>query len=96
MIPSIDLRHVRSLTDFLRNHREHVNRLKEDHGPEVLTINGKPELVLQSAEGYQDMLDRLEYAESVAGLRKAYGQFREGMTVAAAEGFSRVRMKHGL
>ena len=87
---------MRSLTDFLRNHREHVERLKEGKGPEVLTINGKPELVLQSAEGYQDMLDRLEYAENVAGLRRAYGQFREGKTVAASEGFSQVRTKHGL
>jgi len=87
---------MRSLTDFLRNHREHVERLKVGNGPEVLTINGKPELVLQSADGYQEMLDRLEYAENVAGLRKAYGQLREGKSVTAADGFAQIRAKHGL
>lgn len=59
----LDLRHVYSLTDFLRNHKEHVARLSESKAPVVLTVKGKAALVLQDAEGYQELLERLDRAE---------------------------------
>lgn len=59
----LDLRHVYSLTDFLRNHKEHVARLSESKAPVVLTVKGKASLVLQDAEGYQELLERLDRAE---------------------------------
>lgn len=65
----IDLHRVHSLTDFLRNHKEHIKRLRTVESPEVLTVNGRAELVLQGVTGYQSLLDRLEYAERLAGLR---------------------------
>jgi len=92
----LDLRRIHSLTDFLRNHKAHVQRLQEADGPEVLTINGKPELVVQSAHGYQSMLDRLEYAEGVAGLRKAYRQILDGETEDYRTAMETLRAKHGL
>ena len=55
----LDLREVYSVTDFLRNHREMIARLSESHKPVVLTVNGKPALVIQDASSYQDMLDLL-------------------------------------
>jgi prevent-host-death family protein len=61
----LDLRQVFSLTDFLRNHM--VARLTETHKPVVLTVKGKPALVIQDADSYQVLLDRLEKAE---GLRE--------------------------
>lgn len=60
----LDLRQVFSLTDFLRHHKDHVARLELSRKPVVLTIKGKPALVLQDAAGYQELLDRLELAES--------------------------------
>jgi prevent-host-death family protein len=60
----LDLRDVFSLTDFLRNHKEHVARLAQTGKPIVLTVKGKPALVLQSAEGYQELIDRVERVES--------------------------------
>ena len=65
----IDLHRVHSLTDFLRNHKEHIKRLKAIESPEVLTVNGRAEVVIQGINGYQALLDRLEYAERLAGLR---------------------------
>jgi len=59
----LDLRQVYSLTDFLRNHKEHIARLVESKAPVVLTVKGKASLVLQDAEGYQELLERLERAE---------------------------------
>jgi hypothetical protein len=65
----IDLHHVHSLTDFLRNHKEHIKRLRSIESPEILTVNGKAAMVVQGITGYQALLDRLEYAERLAGLR---------------------------
>lgn len=63
----LDLRQVYSLTDFLRNHKEHVARLAETKSPVVLTIKGKAALVLQDAESYQELLERLKRAEGRTG-----------------------------
>lgn len=59
----LDLRQVFSLTDFLRNHKDMVARVNETHKPVVLTVKGKPALVLQDADSYQELMDRLEKAE---------------------------------
>lgn len=56
----IDLRHIYSLSDFQRNAREHIDRLKRIRRPEVLTVNGKAELVVQDAGSYQELLDHIE------------------------------------
>jgi PHD/YefM family antitoxin component YafN of YafNO toxin-antitoxin module len=92
----LDLRQIHSLTDFLRNHKTHVQRLQLADVPEVLTVNGKPELVIQSAGGYQSLLDRLEYAEGVAGLRKAYRQVKRGETEDYRTAIQSLKTENGL
>lgn len=62
----LDLRRVFSMTEFLRNHREMVAMLAEARQPVVLTVKGKPSLVIQDAVSYQELLDRLDSAESEA------------------------------
>src|SRR5439155_20503127 len=74
----IDLREIRSLTDFQRNARGYVERMRETGSPLVLTVKGKAELVVQSAEAYQEILERLERAETVAALRVALDQEARG------------------
>ena len=59
----LDLRQVFSVTDFLRNHKELIARVTETRKPVVLTVKGKPALVIQDADSYQELLDRLERAE---------------------------------
>ena len=74
----LDPHEVLPLTEFLRNHKEHVARLKESGAPEVLTINGKAELVLQDAASYQELLDRLREAEDLAAIREGLAQADRG------------------
>ena len=45
----IDLREVRSVTEFQRNIKDYVGRLKKNKSPLVLTVNGRAELVVQDA-----------------------------------------------
>jgi PHD/YefM family antitoxin component YafN of YafNO toxin-antitoxin module len=59
-------RDINSLSNFKRKTPEFVVQLKETRSPLVLTVNGVAELVVQSAESYQILVDRLEYLETVA------------------------------
>lgn len=74
----IDLREVRSVTDFQRNAKEYVGRIKGSKTPLVLTINGRAELVVQDAASYQELLDRLEELETVAAIRIGLGDAAAG------------------
>lgn len=91
----IDLREVRSVTEFQRNIKEYVGRLKENKTPLVLTVNGRAELVVQDAESYQLMLERLERAETVAAIRRGIEQAERNEGIPFEEAESRLRMKHG-
>ena len=57
---TIDLRDIISLTDFQRNAKQHIVRLTRTGKAQVLTINGKAELVVQDAAAYQKLLDQAE------------------------------------
>jgi hypothetical protein len=74
----LDTRQIHSLTDFLRNHKAHVARLKETRAPEVLTVNGRAEVVIQDAASYQDLLDRLHYMETLAAIREGIASAERG------------------
>ena len=57
-----------SLSDFQRTTREHIRRLRETGRPEVLTVNGRAELVVYDAATYQEIVDRLERRERHRGV----------------------------
>jgi len=90
----IDLKNIFSLSDFQRRTREHIRRLKRTGRPEVLTVNGKAELVVQDAESYQELLDAVDRAEAVAGIRRGLDSVADGQGTPAAEAIGRVRKKH--
>lgn len=62
----LDTRQIHSMSDFIRNHKVHVARLKETRAPEVLTINGRAEVVVLDAETYQHLMDRFRNLEAIA------------------------------
>src|SRR5437773_4915841 len=56
---------IRSLSDFKRNTSELLDQLKKTGNPLVLTINGKAEVIVQDAEAYQELLERVETIEGM-------------------------------
>jgi PHD/YefM family antitoxin component YafN of YafNO toxin-antitoxin module len=54
---------IRSLTSFSRNIKAHLKRLKRTGRPELLTVNGKAEVVIQNAAAYQRLIELLEKLE---------------------------------
>jgi hypothetical protein len=92
----VDTWQIHPLTDFLRNHKAHVARLKETRTPEVLTVNGRVELVVQDAESYQDLLDRLHHMETLAAIREGIASAERGELKPAEQVFGEMRAKYGL
>mgnify|MGYP001053474703 FL=1 len=89
-------RQIYSLTDFLRNHKAYLARLKETKTPEILTVNGRAELVIQDAESYQDLLDRLHHMETLTAIQEGIASAARGEGKPAAQVFSEMQAKYGL
>jgi len=51
---------IGSLADFARNAKAHLKKLKRTGRPELLTVNGKAEVVVQNATAYQHLMELLE------------------------------------
>ncbi len=92
----IQLQDIYSLTDFQRNEKEHVERLKATARPEVLTVNGKAEVVVQDAESYQRLLDLVDRAEAIEGIRKGLEDVKHGRTQPADQAFEEIRRKYNI
>ena len=81
---------IRPLTEFKRNTAQFISRLKDTGRPSVLTVNGKPALVVMDAEAWQDLQDRVEHARTVAAIGKGLDQAREGKGMEASAFFEKV------
>ena len=84
---------IRSLSDFKRHTVDLLDRLRKTGHPLVLTINGKAELVVQDAEAYQALLDRVE---TIEGIQRGLADVKAGRTKPARQVFNRLRRKHGI
>ena len=69
---------ILSLTDFKRRSSELLKRMKRNRRPMVLTVNGKAELVVQTAEEYQKMLDEIEKNSAIEGIRRGLESMNAG------------------
>jgi len=78
-------RDIQSLSNFKQNASKFVKQVQETKEPLVLTVNGKPAVVVQDAERYQEMLDFQERAENAAILRKRLDHVNSGGTLIPAE-----------
>lgn len=92
----LDTRQIHSLTDFLRNHKAHLARLKESRAAEVLTVNGRATVVVQDAASYQDLLDRLHHLETLAAIREGIASAERGELRPAEQVLAEMQARYGL
>jgi PHD/YefM family antitoxin component YafN of YafNO toxin-antitoxin module len=90
----VKLEEIHSLTDFQRDAKTHIKRLKKTGRPEVLTVNGRASVVVQDAFAYQEMLDVVERAETVAGISRGLESMKRGEGELAGNVFERLRKRH--
>jgi len=86
-------RDINSLSNFKRETPKFIEQLRETKAPIVLTLNGVSELVVQSAEGYQELLDRLDYLELRESIRIGLQDIREGKCVPAFPALEELQKK---
>jgi PHD/YefM family antitoxin component YafN of YafNO toxin-antitoxin module len=75
---ALNLSSIYSLSDFQRNTREHIRKLKKSGKPLLLTVNGHAEVVVQSAEAYQKLLDDRELLEGIRSVSRGLEQAKRG------------------
>ncbi|KGJ18758.1 type II toxin-antitoxin system Phd/YefM family antitoxin [Paracoccus sanguinis] len=78
---------ISPLTEFKRDTARLIAQIKETGRPQILTVNGKPSVVVMDAAAWQEMQDLLDHAETVAGIRKGLAQARVGQGTEAGEFF---------
>jgi len=93
---AIDLAQIHSLSDFQRNTKDHIRKLKRTGRPAVLTVNGQAEVVVQSAEAYQKLLDDHEILESIRGIGRGLEQARRGKGRPMRDFLEALASEHGL
>jgi PHD/YefM family antitoxin component YafN of YafNO toxin-antitoxin module len=74
----IDLENIYALSEFNRNSRGFIRKLKKSGKPAVLTVNGQAEVVVQSADAYQKLLADQEFLETIRGIGRGLEQAKHG------------------
>ncbi|PCK05860.1 MAG: prevent-host-death protein [Alteromonadaceae bacterium] len=83
-------RDIHSLTDFQRNAKDHVQRLTDTKRPEILTVNGKAQLVVQDAQAYEEMVELLY---SLKQISKSVKDSEDGRTKPLDDAFSDIKQR---
>ncbi len=89
----VQLANVHPLTDFLRNAKAHLKRLRKG-GPLVLTVNGRVAAVLDSPDSYQKLMEAQDRMEAIEAIRRGLESVERGEGRPAAEVFEKLRRKH--
>jgi prevent-host-death family protein len=90
----IDVKDIHPLTDFQRHTKAHLKRLKETGRPQVLTVNGRAELVVQDAEAYQALLAAVDRAEAQDAIRRGLEDITAGRRRPFADAMEDLRRRH--
>jgi len=88
------LNDTRALSDFQHDAKKHLRRLTKTGQPELLTVNGKPAVIVQDARSYQRLLDTVEKAEAIAGIKLGLESMARGQGQPAKTVFAQLRRKH--
>ena len=91
----VHLSNIHSLSDFQRNTKEHLRQLRESGELVVLTVNGQAEVVVQSAEAYQRLLDDQDFLESIRGVGRGLEEAKRGEGRPMREFLEELASEHG-
>ena len=92
----LSINDIYPLSEFQRGAKAFLIKLKETKNPIVLTVNGKAAAVIQDAQSYQKMMDKIELLESIAGIKKSINEFEQGEGLLLKKAFEQFQEKYGL
>ncbi|BAZ17490.1 prevent-host-death family protein [Calothrix sp. NIES-4071] len=91
-----DLRNIYPLSEFQSGATAFLQNLRGTKEPIILTVNGKASVVVQDAQSYQELLERLELLETSLGIRKSIDEFEQGKGIPLDEAFQQLRAKYDI
>ena len=86
---------IHSLTDFQRNSKSLIQKVTQTKNPIAITVNGEPEVVMQDARVYQEMVDELERVKLISTILEGEADIEAGRVREADEFFEELSRKHG-
>lgn len=93
---TVDLTNIYSLSDFQRNTRDHIAKLKQTGMPAVLTVNGQAEVVVQSADAYQRLVEDQELLQRMRTISRSLEQAKRGEGRPMREFLEALASEHGI
>ena len=73
-----------------------ARQMKQTGEPIVLTVNGKAEVVIQDAKSYQQLLEKIEKLETIAGIKQGLADIELGQTRLTTEFTAEMQQKYGI
>ena len=89
-------RDIQSLSNFKRHTSGFIQQMKQTGQPVILTVNGKAEVVVQDAESYQKLLEKIEELEAIAGIRQGLADIESDKTRLLTEFEKEMQQKYGI
>jgi hypothetical protein len=87
---------VLTLSDFQQNARQHIEQLRKSGRPELLTVDGKAELVVQHAVAYQKLVDLAANARAIVGIQWGLQGMYDGTGEEVDEVFAALERELGI
>lgn len=91
----IDATDVHPLSEFQRNAKASLRKLKRTRRTQVLTVNGRAAAIMLEPEVYRQIMDLAEQALLGESLKAAMDDFRSGKGISLAEFDRRIDAKLG-
>ena len=75
---------------------EFVAQLQLSSTPATISINGRPNLVVEDSKSFRMLIELVDRLETIASLRRSVEDVRVGRTFSLEEFKEEVRTKHGI
>ena len=87
---------IDTLSNFQRKTADFMRQMKQSGEPIVLTVDGKAEFVVQDAQSYQALMDRLQQVEDLSATREGLAQAERGEGRPVREVFAEIKERHDI
>jgi prevent-host-death family protein len=89
------LEDIHPLSEFKKNASKLIKQVQSTKRPMILTVNGRPAVVLQDPSAYARVEADSDYWATIAALREPLSQMDDpDAWIPIDEGFAQVRKKH--
>jgi PHD/YefM family antitoxin component YafN of YafNO toxin-antitoxin module len=85
-----------TLTTFTREPDSKLKAIENGGEPLILTVGGKAKYAILDAKSYRKLLEALDRAEAIAGIRRGLEQVERGDTRPLADVVAEKKRKYGL